>query len=48
MLNVCPYAVHYVSVMYGRFKTGTVSVHALALNLNNQYPTMLKVYKLSA
>ena len=48
MLKVCHYAVHYVSVMDGRFQTGTVNVHHHALNINNQYPTLLKVYKLSA
>ena len=47
MLKVCHYAVHYVSVVVGRFQSGTVNVHAHALNLNNQYATMLKVYKLS-
>ena len=44
MLKVCHYAVHYVSVMDGRFLTGTVNVHALALILNIKYPTLLKVY----
>ena len=41
MLNVCHYAVHDVSVMDVRFQTGTVNVHAHALNLNNQYRTLL-------
>ena len=45
MLKVYHYAVHYVSVMDRRFQTGTVNVQAHALNLNNQYPTLLKVYK---
>ena len=35
-LNVCHYAVHDVSVLYGRFQTGTVNFHANTLNLNNQ------------
>ena len=48
MLKVCHYSVHCVSVVVGRFQTGTVNVHAHALNLTNQYPTLLKVYKLSA
>ena len=47
MLKVCHYAVHYVSVMYSRFQTGTVNVTAHALNLNNQYTTLLKGYKLA-
>ena len=41
MLKVCHYAVHYVSVMVGRFQTGTVNVHPHALNLNNQLLTLL-------
>ena len=48
MLKVCHYSLHYVSVVVGRFQTGTVNVHALALNLNNKYPTLLKVYKPAA
>ena len=48
MLKGCHYAVHYISVIHSRFQTGTVYVHAHALNLNNQYPTLLKVYKLAA
>ena len=47
-LKVYNYAVHYVSVMYGRFQTGIVNVRAHALNLNNQYHTLLKVYKSAA
>ena len=41
MLNKCHCAVHEVRVMDGRFHTGTVNVHADALNLNNQYLTLL-------
>ena len=43
-LKVCHYVVHYVSVMDLRFQTGTVNVHANALNLNNQFLTLLYVY----
>ena len=41
MLNAFHYAVHDVSVMDERFQTGTVNVHNHALNLNNQYLTLL-------
>ena len=47
-LKVCHYAVHYVSVMDGKFQTSTVNIHSHTLNLNNQYPTLLKVYKPAA
>ena len=30
--------------MDGRFQNSIVNVHAHALNLNNQYPTLLEVY----
>ena len=41
MLNVCHDAMCEVMVMYRRFQTHRVNVHAHALNLNNQYFTML-------
>ena len=34
---------HDVSVMDGRFQTGTVNVHTNALNLNIQYLTLVGV-----
>ena len=34
-----------LSVLDGRFQTGTVNFHSHAFNLNNQYHTLLKVYK---
>ena len=34
-----------LSVLDLRFQTGTVNFHAHAFNLNNQYHTLLKVYK---
>ena len=40
-LNVCHDALNEVSVMYGRFQILRVNVHAHALNLNNQYLTLL-------
>ena len=40
-LNVCEDALHEDSVMYGMFQTLTVKVHAKAINLNNQYLTLL-------
>ena len=48
MLNVCHYAVRNVSVLDGRFQTGTVNFNAHAFNSNNQYTTFLKVYKYAA
>ena len=47
-LNVCHDALHYVSVMVGRFQTVRVNVYAHALNLSNQYLSSLLVYKLAA
>ena len=40
-LHICHYAVYEVSVMDGRFQNGTMNVQAHALNLNNQYLTLL-------
>ena len=40
-LNVSHDALQEVSVMYGRFQRLRVNVHAHALNLNNQYFTLL-------
>ena len=40
-LNVCHDAPHDVSVMVGRFQTVRVNVYAHALNLNDQYLTLL-------
>ena len=40
-LNVCHDTLHDVSVMIGMFQTVRVNVYAHALNLNNQYPTLL-------
>ena len=40
-LNVSNNALHDVSVMYKMFHTIRVNVHALALNLNIQYLTLL-------
>ena len=34
-------ALHDVSVIYGRFQTVRLNVQAHALNLNNQYLTLL-------
>ena len=48
MLNVCHDALHDVNVMEGRFQTVTMNDHAHALNLNNQYLTLLQVYKAAA
>ena len=45
VFNVCDYARHDVSVMKGRIQTGTLNFHAYALNCNNQYLTLLYVYK---
>ena len=47
-LNVCHDALHDLSAMEGRFQTGIVNVHAHALNLNNEYITLLLVYKAAA
>ena len=47
-LNVRHDALHEVSVMIGRFQTVRVNVHAHALNLSNQYLTLLLVYKSAA
>ena len=47
-LNVCHDALHDVSVVVGRFQTVRVNVHAYALNLSNQYLTLLLVYKPAA
>ena len=41
-------ACHDVIVMIGRFQTVRVNVHPHALNLKNQYLTLLKVYKPAA
>ena len=48
MLNVCHDAFYDVSVMVGRFQTVRVNFHAHALNLNDQYLTLLLVYKAAA
>ena len=40
-LNVCHYAFHEVGVMVGMFQTVKVNVRTQALNLNNQYLTLL-------
>ena len=48
MLNVCHDAFYNVCVMDGRFQTFRVNVHAHALNLDDQYLTLLKVYKPAA
>ena len=48
MLNVCHDALHDVSVMVRTFQTVRVNVYAHALNLNNQYLTLLWVYKPAA
>ena len=45
MLNVSHDTLHDVSVMVGTFQTVRVNVYAHALNLNNQYLTLLQVYK---
>ena len=47
-INVCHDALHEGSVMVGTFQSVRVSVYAHALNLNNQYLTLLKVYKPAA
>ena len=41
MLNICHDGLNEVSVMYGKFQTVRVNVHAHAPNLNNQYLTLL-------
>ena len=45
MLYVSHDTLHDVSVMVGTFQTVRVNVYAHALNLNNQYLTLLQVYK---
>ena len=40
-LNVCHNTLYDVSVIVGMFQTLKVNVHAHALNLNNQYLTLL-------
>ena len=47
-LNVCHDALDDVSVMVLRFQTVRVKVHAHAINLNDQYLTLLWVYKPAA
>ena len=34
-----------LSVLDGRFQTGTVNFHTYTINLDNQYHTLLKLYK---
>ena len=47
-LNVSYCAPHGVSAMQGRLRSGIVNVYANALNIKNQYLTLLYVYNTAA